>query len=299
MPSPGLILCLLFVGCFGLAARVELWRQNWSGNHAQSSSFLTVLLGDSRRLFANHFFEKADVYFHSGYYPTVFDKPLHETPHLAGEAMGQTPPHFEEHRSDAPHQEHGEEGNFLGQPRDWIDGFGRHFFPSRHSHLEKLGEEREILPWLRLSAELDPQRVETYVVAAFWLRTRLGRVDEAERFLRDGWSANRDSYEILFELGRVFDENHQDAARARNVWELALQKWNQRESGKAQPDGLAYLQITGHLARLEERQGNLAKAVSYLEMFQRLAPHPTAVQEQIDELKEKMVEAKTSANRSN
>jgi len=41
--------------------------------------------------------------------------------------------------------------------------------------------EREILPWLRLSAELDPQRVETYTVAAYWLRN-MGKIAEAEQF---------------------------------------------------------------------------------------------------------------------
>jgi len=41
-----------------------------------------------------------------------------------------------------------------------------------------------MLPWLKLSAELDPQRADTYVVAAYWLRERLGKVDEAENFLR-------------------------------------------------------------------------------------------------------------------
>jgi hypothetical protein len=39
-----------------------------------SGSILKVLLGDSRRLFANHFFVQADVSFHSGYYPTIFDR---------------------------------------------------------------------------------------------------------------------------------------------------------------------------------------------------------------------------------
>ena len=55
---------------------------------------------------------------------------------------------------------------------------------TEHTHLEG-GNEREILPWLRLSAELDPQRVETYTVAAYWLRA-VGKMVEAEHFLREG-----------------------------------------------------------------------------------------------------------------
>ncbi len=79
----------------------------------------------------------------------------------------------------------GEEGDFLGPTRDWIDAFGRHFIPNRHTHLDEGGpaddlsgskEVREILPWLKLSAELDPENVKTYVVTAFWLtQTEPGR----------------------------------------------------------------------------------------------------------------------------
>ena len=39
-------------------------------------------MGDSRQLFANHFFTKADVYFHSGYYPSVFDQAIGGAPHM-------------------------------------------------------------------------------------------------------------------------------------------------------------------------------------------------------------------------
>ena len=39
-------------------------------------------MGDSQQLFANHFFTKADVYFHSGYYPSVFDQAIGGAPHM-------------------------------------------------------------------------------------------------------------------------------------------------------------------------------------------------------------------------
>ena len=55
-----------------------------------------------------------------------------------------------------------------------------------------------------------------------------GKVAEAEKFLRDGLRANPDSYEILFELGRLYYESEHDAARARNVWELALRRWQEQ-----------------------------------------------------------------------
>src|SRR5882762_2868597 len=171
---PHLIVAALCVLCFGLAAHLDLWFQNWQGNCTQSADILGVLLGDSRRLFANHYFVKADAYFHSGFYPTVFDnREAFQTPHMAEDsgAVGS--------------RNQGDEIGFLGKPRDCIDAFSREFFPSSHTHLDQGGAQadlgkspdvREILPWLRVSAELNPNDIRTYTVTAYWLRERLGKV---------------------------------------------------------------------------------------------------------------------------
>src|SRR5438876_2486959 len=290
MPAPALILSLLFVVCFTLATALQPWHQNWAGGRAQSGSLLDVVLGDSRQLFANHFFVRADVYFHSGYYASVFDQAIGGAPHVA--AARDEAAHTEEDHENEP----AEEAGFLGPPRDWIDRFGRHFYPSHHSHLDKPGAAREILPWLRIAADLDPHKVETYTVAAYWLRQRLNKVDEAEQFLREGWRANPDSYEILFELGRVFDENRQDPRRARNVWELALRKWQERSAREGKQNEFVLEQILTHLAQLEEREGNLEKASSYLEQVKAVSPRPEAIQQQIDELKRKMASPSGAKN---
>src|SRR6266566_9969848 len=166
---PALVLLLLLALAFSLAAIWEPRVSQWSDRDA-SASVLNVLFGDGRRLFANHFFVKADVYFHSGYYPSIFDRV--QTPNDSHHLAEAEPGHEKE---DEEHEKH---MNFLGPPRDWIERFGRHFLVTEHTHLSG-GNEREILPWLRLSAELDPQNVETYTVAAYWLR-RLGKVPEAE-----------------------------------------------------------------------------------------------------------------------
>jgi len=231
-------------------------------------------LGDGRRLFADYFFEKADVYFHSGYYPSIFDRNQapKDTRHMTADEGSQA------------EKEHEEKMNFLGQPRDWIERFGRHFLITEHTHLAG-GNEREILPWLRLSAELDPQRVDTYTVAAYWLRNQ-GKADEAEKFLREGLRANPGSYEILFELGRLYSENYHDIDRARNVWELALRKWLEQQSSQKEPDLLALSDISIHLARLEEDAGHPDRAIVYLEYAKKASPHAAVLQKQIDELKQ-------------
>ena len=294
---PLLALTALFVLCFGLAARLGMWFEAWEGSRAQSGDPLRTLLGDGRRIFANHFYVKADAYFHSGYYPTIFDnREAFETPHMAEDA------------GTAAGNNQGDENSFLGNPRDWIDAFSRKFYPSVHTHLDEGGaqghtassgdlgdnsEVREILPWLQLSAELDPNNIQTYTVTAYWLRSRMGKVAEAEQFLRNGLRENPGSYEILFELGRIFDENHHDTARARNLWELALHNWEQTASGNSGPDKYIYWHLISHLATLEEREGNYAEALSYMELWKKCSADPARVQERIDAVRQKLSRSKS------
>jgi len=69
--------------CFGLAAWLLTWFENWQGNRAGSADMMGVLLGDSRKMFAGYFYRKSDVYFPSGFYPTIFDNREAFQTHLA------------------------------------------------------------------------------------------------------------------------------------------------------------------------------------------------------------------------
>jgi tetratricopeptide (TPR) repeat protein len=296
--TPVLALVALLVLCFGLAARLETWFQSWPGSRTNSSDVLGVLLGDSRRMFANHFFVKADAYFHSGFYPTVFDnREAFQTPHMA-EDSGTVGGHNQ-----------GDEFGFMGRPRDWIDAFSRNLFPAMHTHLDEGGaaghatgsvelghsaDVREILPWLRLSAELDPNSIRTYTVTAYWLRQRMGKPAEAEQFLREGLRANPGSYEILYELGRVFSENHHDPAHARNLWELALRNYDKLATSGAETDKYLFLQIIAHLAVLEDQQGNYQTALAHMEVWQKHSPNPDEVQKRMEEVTEKLASASSA-----
>jgi tetratricopeptide (TPR) repeat protein len=273
--GPYPILLLLLVACFSLATILQERAPRWS-KRAQSDNILKVLFGDGRRLFANHFFVQADVSFHSGYYPSIFDQARapKDTRHLTAK------------EGEPAAEEHERQMNFLVPPRDWIERFGRHFIITDHTHLAG-NKEREILPWLKISAELDPQKVETYTVAAYWLRD-MGKVKEAEDFLREGIRNNPDSPEILFELGRLYYENYHDAARARNAWELGLRKWSEQEAAGKKPDLFQLDQLAVNLARLEEKEGNVARAIDLLGLAQKASPRPEGLQRQIDELKQKL-----------
>jgi tetratricopeptide (TPR) repeat protein len=224
----------------------------------------------------------ADVYFHSGYYPSIFDLRDEGRKAIVSESHGQTENEEDEIKED-----------FLGKPKDWIDRFGRHFRIAQHIHLEH-GNEREILPWLRLAADMDPQKIETYTVGSFFMRQHLNQPREAEAFLREGLRNNPNSYEILFELGRLYSENYHDTDRARNVWQLAFHRWMQQDPKDQKENKLGFEEITVNLAHLEERAGNHEDAIRWFQATQKVSPDPNALQQQIDEIKKKMA-AQTNA----
>jgi tetratricopeptide (TPR) repeat protein len=267
------ILVLLLVVCFTLGAGLQPWFATWAASRTDATGMIHEWLGESRQLMATQFFVKADEYFHGGYYPSVFDQAeAPKTLHIA--------------ETDHNHHDHEDMPDFLGPAQDWISRFGRHFYPTEHLHIQGAGE-REILPWLELSAALDPHKVQTYTTAAFWLRTQLGKVNEALQFLRQGLRANPDSSDILFELGSIYYENRHAPGQARNIWELALRRWHQVEAGKPEPNQLLLEQILANLARLEEREGQLDKALDYLQQLKKVSPVPGAIEQQIQDLRKK------------
>lgn len=276
-----LIIPLLLVVAFSLAASLQPWSTGLNAGSKRAQDPLSLLLGDARKMFANHFFVKADVYFHSGYYPSIYDnRESFRTPHIAEDAGAR------EGRNT------GDEDHFLGHHRDWIDAFGRRFFPSVHTHLNEGGAEtnseasavREILPWLKVSASLDPERVDTYTVAAFWLRKELNKVDEAEEFLREGLRANPGNPLLLFELGRIYCDDRHDTNRARNVWEMGIRRWDETQAGLEEPDLFTLAQLLGNLAKLEENCDRKPVALALLRRLKSISPYADGVQKWIDEV---------------
>jgi tetratricopeptide (TPR) repeat protein len=301
-----LLLVALFVFSFGLAAKLQPQFQSLESTRRQSANFFSLLLGDSSKIFANSFFVKADAYYHSGYYPTIFDNnSAFQTPHIA-----------EDTGAVASHNQGAEDIGFMGPPRDWIDAFGRNFIPNRHTHLDEGGptddlskssQVREILPWLKLSAELDPENIQTYLVTTFWLRTRLDKVSEAEQVLREGLRNNPGNPQLFFELGQIYDENYHDIARARNIWEAALRSWAREEPDVPQSDRLKmtlenfddrfmFEQLQTSLALLEEKSGNTAAAIARWQQAILAAPSTADMQQHIEDLKHKLAEQPSPAS---
>ncbi len=284
--SPKLLLLLLLTICFTLATVLQQLAVTWSASRGHEDNLLAIVLGDARRMFASQFLTEADVYFHSGYYPSVFDEAQAQRKnHLAASAS------LPEHDHEAPGHDHehcnADEISFLDKrPNDWIEKFGRNFFVAEHTELSG-GDTRELLPWLRLSAELDPTNPLTYTMGAYLLRQHIHKPQEALEFLREGLRANTNSFEILYELGRLFDEDFHDTRRAENLWEKALEKWEATEGRSPEPDVTTYREALTHLATSKEKSGRIAEAISYLSRVKKLSPDPAAIQKRIDELQQK------------
>ena len=284
-----LVLLACLVLCFGLAARLEPWFQTMRWSRTQSDVFY-VVLGDSRRMFANGFYTKADAYYHSGFYPTIFDNnEAFKTAHMA------------EDTGAVSSKNHGDEEGFMGPPRDWLDAFGRHFMPDRHTHLDEGGPTgdlstsdniREILPWLKLSTELDPNNIQTYTVTAFWLRERMHKTNEANQVLLEGLRNNPGNCDILFELGRLYEESYHDTNRAENVWLAADKNWRppakEATADEQVADNFTLEEITTYLAMAERNTRHWQQSVYWLQAAKKVSLTPDAVQQQIDEVKRRM-----------
>jgi tetratricopeptide (TPR) repeat protein len=290
---------LLLVGFFILSVGLAegLVPRYLAVEHAtrQSDNFFKLLLGDSSQMFANNFFMKADAYYHSGYYPTIFDnRQAFETAHMAADTGAV-----------ASHNT-GEETSFMGPPRDWIDAFGRNFIPNRHTHLDEGGptddlsnssKVREILPWLDLSAKLDPSNIKTYLVMAYWLRNKLNKAPEAEQVLREGLRANPGDPQLLFELGRIYYENYDEPGQARGIWNAAIGGWMKEEPGvplaeRLQPSDqnfdnrFIFEQIETSLGLMEKNETNYDAAIAHLQQAQLASTTSGDIQQEIDAIKQ-------------
>jgi tetratricopeptide (TPR) repeat protein len=288
MRNPGLILFALLALSFTLLTALFPQYLGWAEQGGEGKSLLASVMGDSRQLFANQLFTKGDIYMHSGYYPSIFD-----TKKLHAPKEGEKPEDHATHK----HDENGRcltnegETDILGPPKDWIDKFSRNFYVTEHSHLEN-GNEREMLPWLKFASEMDPHQIDTYTVAAFWLRTSLKKPKEAEEFLREGLRNNPKNPELLLELAKVYHDDYHDIDHARNLLELAEAQWDKQEAPKKNPDMLLLEQMVARLADLEFKAGNYERALVHYTRLYELSPAPKVIAEHIRKTKEKLAEQK-------
>ena len=154
-----LLLLALLIFCFGLAANLQPHFQACESRRHQSNAFFSLAARRQQQNVCEQFFRQGRRVLSQRLLPDDFrqQRQAFQTPHMA------------EDTGAVNSKNHGDEDtSFMGPPRDWLDAFGRHFIPNRHTHLDEGGPAddlsgsdnvREILPWLKLSADLDPDNL--------------------------------------------------------------------------------------------------------------------------------------------
>ena len=234
-------------------------------------------------------FVMADAYFHSGYYPSIFDRQV--TEHDVAE-----PAHGKAEDEDSTSDD------FLGPPPDWIAALDRQFVPNQHTHLSsggpsghmKAAEVQEILPWLKLATDMNPQFIRAYtgratIGCAVFTNPRKPGTFCSRVCTTIPATANSCSIWAGF-TRKIFTI---PTVPVTSGWRACAPGKAQSANAKTNPETqLVYEETAMNLARLEESQGNWPQAIKYLEMVKQVSPNPDAIQKQIDEAERKVTGGK-------
>jgi tetratricopeptide (TPR) repeat protein len=153
----------------------------------KDSGFLSSVFTGFKKFVARECWIQADIYLHQGL--------IHEYDEEHGEEHDLlSMPHNEEqhhHKSVKPHP---------------LKPYNREDF-STIQHKTDL-DDRDILPWLRLTAYMDPHLTKAYANGGHWLAWRLEETEQAIEFLEEGLKNNPGAPDILAEIGILYLDPH-------------------------------------------------------------------------------------------
>ena len=110
------------------------------------------------------------------------------------------------------------------------------------------------------------------------MRKNLRRVEDARDILREGIRNNPKSFELLFAMGQIYQQDDTNKIKARNIWIAAKRYWEEQSIEAKELSSDVYGRITGNLAHLELEAGNLQLAVQYFELDKLTSPKPEVAQ---------------------
>lgn len=135
--------------------------------------------------------------------------------------------------------------------------------PSEHAHLSSDGGVLEIMPWLSLATKVDPNNIEAYQVASYWLKTA-GKLDQAEKVLNDAIADNPDDYRLRIELALLAAARDNRDAAAKQL-DLALKLWPQPLDANEDEARLDLGRALQYRALIYQLEGEDAAALPLLE----------------------------------
>ena len=169
------------------------------------------MFGGLRGLLADWAFLKGEEYYHGGLpiRTTDFSKCMEEERAIS--------------RGEHAHEEHKDEHENKPQGKlDFYSTLYSNIKVTQHTHLA-YAEEKEVLPWFYLEVRFNPHDIQGYILGGYWLK-RLGKPEEAFRFLREGEAKNPASAQILTEIGDLYYQK-KDYDQAIEYFERARQLW--------------------------------------------------------------------------
>ena len=178
----------------------------------QEQDIIQRMFGGLRGLVGDWAFMKAEEYHHRGL-PFMDAMKYHGGESFAAKMIE----HGGEEGEDEHAHEHAKEA-----PKDFYSKIYSSVKVTEDAHL-KPAEEKEVLPWFFVEVAFNPHDVRGYTLGGYWLQ-KMGRNDEALRFLKEGEKNNPDSATILGSIGWLYfqEEKLKDAAeyldKASRLW---------------------------------------------------------------------------------
>lgn len=160
-----------------------------------------------------------------------------------------------------------------------------HIKITRHAHLS-YAEEKEVLPWFYLQVRFNPHDIQGYILGGYWLK-RLGKTEEAFRFLKEGEVNNPASAQVLTEIGDLY-YHQKNYALAIEYFERARELWligkppNLVRDEYTRSDRNYTFTLLGHLY---EKTGQKDLAVQVYREFYSIDPTRTFLLDKIKKLK--------------
>lgn len=155
----------------------------------------------------------------------------------------------------------------------------RKISPEMHVHLQ--GQDiKEIMPWLRLAMQMNPDNKDVYLVAAFWLAHEARRPDLAMTILDEAQRHVPHCYEVQIEKGRLFlaQENRQAAKRA---FDAGLAFWEHQDHDNLEDASYEKARLLLYRALVCEADGETGEAIRSLEGILVLFPERTRIADRI------------------
>ena len=152
------------------------------------TGFFSSVLAGTKKYLARECWIEADTYLHQGLrHPEGDDEHDHDHSHEFMDSHEEFKHHHE-------HMKPSSTSLFVPYNREDFSGI----------HHATDFDDKDILPWLRLTAYMDPSQTSAYASGGHWLAWRIGNPQEAIDFLDEGLRNNPGAPDILMELGLIY-----------------------------------------------------------------------------------------------